>query len=280
MTAMQRRRAAVRAGEVDLSSARRRLLQEDVEFAKLGLVVIDEQHKFGVNQRARVKKLGVDPHYLVMTATPIPRTIALSIFGDLDTSTIKQMPPGRQPMRTRWWSEGQRTSCTSDSPRTCGRAIFVVCRWRSRQRLDVKAATQTHAELRTGPFGVPRRPAPRTNGRGRRNASWGFRDHKLDVLVSTSVVESAWIAKRNADGGRARGRFGLSRLHQLRDRVSRGEVAGGCHLFSDPAGSARRLRVLSERRTASRWPGGRTAARLGQFFGTRQHGLENCGSQI
>src|SRR5439155_552477 len=82
--------------------------QEDVQFSRLGLVVIDEQHKFGVHQRARFRKLGVDPHYLVMTATPIPRTIALTVFGDLDVSTIRELPPGRQRVQTRWATEAER----------------------------------------------------------------------------------------------------------------------------------------------------------------------------
>src|SRR5204863_1196229 len=89
-------------GSVDLVVGTQALVQEDVRFARLGLVVIDEQHKFGVNQRARIRKLGVDPHYLVMTATPIPRTVALTVFGDLDTSIIRQLPPGRKPVVTRW----------------------------------------------------------------------------------------------------------------------------------------------------------------------------------
>src|SRR5207248_3356932 len=89
---------AIQTGEVDLVVGTQALIQEDVQFARLGLVVIDEQHKFGVNQRARVRRLGIDPHYLVMTATPIPRTVALAAFGDLDVSTIRQMPPGRQPV--------------------------------------------------------------------------------------------------------------------------------------------------------------------------------------
>jgi ATP-dependent DNA helicase RecG len=104
MTAKQRREALalVKAGEVDLVVGTQALLQEDVEFAKLGLVVIDEQHKFGVNQRAQVRRLGVDPHYLVMTATPIPRTMALTVFGDLDVSVIKQLPPGRRRSTGAW----------------------------------------------------------------------------------------------------------------------------------------------------------------------------------
>src|SRR5207244_5697552 len=100
-----------------------------VEFANRGLVVVDEQHKFGVNQRARVRKLGIDPHYLVMTATPIPRTIALAVFGDLDTSTIRQLPPGRQPVKTRWHPPSQRDRIHERCREllTEGRQGFVVC---------------------------------------------------------------------------------------------------------------------------------------------------------
>src|SRR5205814_9265351 len=109
-SAKERRAAltSLRDGSVDLVVGTQALVQEDVRFARLGLVVIDEQHKFGVNQRARIRKLGVDPHYLVMTATPIPRTVALTVFGDLDTSIIRQLPPGRQPVRTTWVQEPQR----------------------------------------------------------------------------------------------------------------------------------------------------------------------------
>src|SRR5206468_12318911 len=99
---------AIRAGEVDLVVGTQALVQEDVQFARLGLVVIDEQHKFGVHQRARVRRLGVDPHYLVMTATPIPRTAALTVFGDLDVSIIREQPPGRKPVKTRWIAEPER----------------------------------------------------------------------------------------------------------------------------------------------------------------------------
>src|SRR5205823_13500036 len=99
---------ALKAGEIDLVVGTQALVQEGVEFARLGLVVIDEQHKFGVNQRAQVRRLGGDPHYLVMTATPIPRTVALTVFGDLDVSLIHELPPGRQPVTTRWFSEAER----------------------------------------------------------------------------------------------------------------------------------------------------------------------------
>src|SRR5262249_16228503 len=110
LTAAERRQllADLAAGNLDLVVGTQALVQDDVQFARLGLVVIDEQHKFGVNQRARMRRSGSNPHYLVMTATPIPRTVSLTIFGDLDCSTIRQLPPGRQPVRTRLATEAER----------------------------------------------------------------------------------------------------------------------------------------------------------------------------
>src|SRR5205814_10426385 len=130
-SAKERRAAltSLRDGSVDLVVGTQALVQEDVVFNRLGLVVIDEQHKFGVNQRARMRRLGVDPHYLIMTATPIPRTVALTVFGDLDTSIMRQLPPGRQPVVTRWQTEMQRAKTYSDlhDQIKAGRQAFVVC---------------------------------------------------------------------------------------------------------------------------------------------------------
>src|SRR5262249_53524376 len=153
LTAKERSNALadIQAGNVDLVVGTQALVQEDVQFARLGLVVIDEQHKFGVTQRARLRKLGVDPHYLVMTATPIPRTMALTVFGDLDLSTIRQLPPGRQPVKTRWITEAQRER-TYDDLRAAmrqGRQAYFVCPLvEESETLDLKAAEQMHAELR------------------------------------------------------------------------------------------------------------------------------------
>src|SRR4029077_19286860 len=121
--------AALKAGEIDLVVGTQALVQEGVEFARLGLVVIDEQHKFGVHQRARVRQMGADPHYLVMTATPIPRTVALTVFGDLDVSLVKQLPPGRQPVTTRWLREPEREGVYARLREAIGqgRQAYVVC---------------------------------------------------------------------------------------------------------------------------------------------------------
>src|SRR5438067_6611029 len=157
LTAKERRAAldAIRQGEVDLVVGTQALVQEDVQFAKLGLVVIDEQHKFGVNQRAQMRQRGVDAHYLIMTATPIPRTVALTVFGDLDTSIIRQLPPGRQPVVTRWVKAAQRERIYAQLREELynGRQGFIVCPLvEESETLDWKAAEQTYQELREGPF--------------------------------------------------------------------------------------------------------------------------------
>ena len=155
LAARQRRTALadIREGRIDLVVGTQALVQEDVHFAQLGLVVIDEQHKFGVNQRARVRRLGTDPHYLVMTATPIPRTVALTVFGDLDVSVIRQLPPGRQPVVTRLVPAGQRERVYDRLREELrqGRQAYLVCPLVAEsETLDLKAAEQTHAELQAG----------------------------------------------------------------------------------------------------------------------------------
>ena len=273
LTPKERREAlaAIKAGEVDLVVGTQALVQEDVQFARLGLVVIDEQHKFGVNQRARVKRLGVDPHYLVMTATPIPRTMALTVFGDLDVSVMRQLPPGRQ--------------AGAD-------ALAAPRRARPALRADAQGAAPGAAGVRRLPAGGGVGDA-RPEGRGadaRGAASGGrstssasacctagmeeeakaavmdrFRAREIDLLVCTSVVEvgvdvpnATLMLVEHAE------RFGLSQLHQLRGRVSRGTVPGQCWLFADPAGDEARERLRAFGRTDQRLRpggGGRPAAR-------------------
>jgi ATP-dependent DNA helicase RecG len=284
LTARQRRDALeeIRQGQVDLVVGTQALLQDDVQFSRLGLVVIDEQHKFGVTQRARVRRLGTDPHYLVMTATPIPRTVALTVFGDLDTSIIRQPPPGRQPVATRWVPSGQRERVYTKLREGLrqGRQVYVVCPLVAESAtLDLKAAVQTHAELQAGPFrdfrvgllhgGMDEQDKDRIME--------AFRRHDLDVLVSTSVIEvgvdvpnATLLMVEHAE------RFGLSQLHQLRGRVSRGDVAGECYLFAEPATDEARQRLRILTRTTDGFALAEEDVRLrgvGEFFGTRQHGL-------
>jgi ATP-dependent DNA helicase RecG len=273
---------AVRTGAVDLVVGTQALVQEDVQFARLGLVVIDEQHKFGVNQRARVRRLGVDPHYLVMTATPIPRTMALTVFGDLDVSVMRQLPPGRLPVATRWLQPGQRPRLYARLAEELrrGRQAYVVCPLvEESEALDLKAAAQTYEELRAGPFAGFRVGLlhGRLEEEAKAEVMGRFRRGEIDLLVCTSVVEvgvdvpnATLMVAEHAE------RFGLSQLHQLRGRVSRGPVAGECFLFADPAGDEARARLRALVRTNDGFKLAEEDARLrgvGQFFGTRQHGL-------
>jgi ATP-dependent DNA helicase RecG len=270
------------AGEIDLVVGTQALVQEAVQFARLGLVVIDEQHKFGVSQRARVRKLGVDPHYLVMTATPIPRTVALTIFGDLDISTIKQLPPGRQPVLTRWATEAQRARVFERlrEELTRGRQGYIVCPLvEESETLDLKAAEQTHAELQAGALQGFRVGLlhGRMSEEVKDDVMLRFRARELDVLVSTMVIEvgvdvanATFLVIEHAE------RFGLSQLHQLRGRVSRGTTAGQCYLFTGPVTEEARVRLRALTRTTDGFALAEQDAQLrglGEFFGTRQHGL-------
>jgi ATP-dependent DNA helicase RecG len=283
LTPRERRAAleAIRAGEVDLVVGTQALVQEDVQFAQLGLVVIDEQHKFGVNQRARVRRLGTDPHYLVMTATPIPRTVALTVFGDLDCTTMRQLPPGRQPVVTRWLRDNQRDWVYEQVRKELrqGRQAYVVCPLvEESDTLDLKAAEQTHAELSAGALRDFRLGL--LHGRLEEDAKDAvmerFRRRDIDVLVSTVVVEvgvdvpnATVMIVEHAE------RFGLSQLHQLRGRVSRGTVAGRCFLFAEPASEEGKDRLRALTRTTDGFALAEQDARLrglGEFFGTRQHG--------
>lgn len=284
LTPAQRRDglAALAAGDIDLVVGTQALVQEDVRFARLGLVVIDEQHKFGVHQRARFRRLGIDPHYLVMTATPIPRTVALTVFGDLDVSIIRQLPPGRQPVVTRWETANQRQRVYAQLREGLaqGKQAYIVCPLvEESATLDVKAATQTHEELGDGPFHDFRVGLlhGRQDEQTKAAVMDSFRRHELDLLVCTSVIEvgvdvpnATLLVIEHAE------RFGLSQLHQLRGRVSRGPCAGQCYLFAEPAGDEGRRRLRAFVRTRD----GFTLAEedmkqrgTGEFFGARQHGL-------
>ncbi len=273
---------ALKAGAVDLVIGTQALIQDDVQFARLGLVVIDEQHKFGVNQRAQVRRLGVDPHYLVMTATPIPRTVAITVFGDLDVTQIRQLPPGRQPVSTRWVKPDQREAVFAQLRKglAAGRQAYIVCPLvEDSAVLDIKSSIQTHAELQAGLLRDFRLGLlhGRLDEETKARVMEQFRTRQLDALVCTSVVEvgvdvpnATLLVVEHAD------RFGLSQLHQLRGRVSRGTVAGQCFLVAEPLTeeSEQRLRTLV--RTRDGFDLAEADMRLrgaGEIFGIRQHGL-------
>jgi ATP-dependent DNA helicase RecG len=273
---------AIRKGDVDLVIGTQALVQDDVEFAKLGLVVVDEQHRFGVNQRARVRRLGVDPHYLVMTATPIPRTLALSVFGDLDVSTIRQMPPGRQPVSTRWLPASRRDWVYEQIRQGLaqGRQGYVVCPLvESSETLDLKAAEQAYEDLHAGAFHDFRLGLihGRLQEEQKDEVMERFRRRELDLLVSTTVIEvgvdvpnATLLVIEHAE------RFGLSQLHQLRGRICRGALPGQCYLFADPANDDAKERLRLFTRLTDGFALAEQDARLrglGELFGTRQHGL-------
>jgi len=284
LSTKERRQALdqIRAGEVDLVVGTQALVQRDVEFHRLGLVVIDEQHKFGVNQRAQIRRLGVDPHYLVMTATPIPRTVALTVFGDLDTSIMRQLPPGRKPVVTKWLTESQRGPTYENLCRQikAGKQAYIVCPLvEESETIDAKAAEKMHAELLEGSFRDLRLALlhGRLSDKAKDTIMEAFRNHQLDVLVTTVVIEvgvdvpnATLMVIEQAE------RFGLSQLHQLRGRITRGSFAGECYLFTGfPTEEARqRLKVFAH--TTDGFVLAEEDARLrgmGEFLGTKQHGL-------
>jgi len=294
--------AAIAAGEVDLVIGTQAIIQKDVAFKQLGVIVVDEQHKFGVRQRAAFRGLGIDPHYLVMTATPIPRTLMLTVFGDLDTSTIEDLPPGRQPVQTILVSPAKQAKAfrtVADHLRAGRQAYVVYPLVEESDHLDLKAAEQMASHLAGAVF--PDFRVGLVHGRmdaeGKESVMADFRAGRIHVLVSTLVVEvgidvpnATVMVVEHAD------RFGLAQLHQLRGRIGRGEHRGTCFLMAErrekvsgtfcakhppgPAGQkvpdtfSRRLRILAQ--TANGFRIAEEDLRIrgpGQFFGTRQHGL-------
>jgi ATP-dependent DNA helicase RecG len=283
LTQRQRRTALadIRDGRIDLVVGTQALVQSDVQFAQLGLVVIDEQHKFGVNQRARIRRLGTDPHYLVMTATPIPRTVALTVFGDLDVSVIRQLPPGRQKVVTRLVPGKQRERLYERMREELrrGRQGFVICPLvEESETLELKSAAEVHAQLQAGPFRDFRLGLlhGRLDDQAKDAVMEQFRGRALDLLVATSVVEvgvdvpnATLLIVEHAE------RFGLSQLHQFRGRISRGTVPGECYLFAEPANDEAKQRLRAFLKTHDGFTLAEEDARvrgIGEFFGTRQHG--------
>ncbi len=283
-TPKERREAleVLRTGEIDLVVGTQALVQEDVQFARLGLVVVDEQHRFGVHQRARFRKLAADPHYLVMTATPIPRTAALAVFGDLDVSVMRQLPPGRKPVVTRWVEADQRERVYARLREglSAGKQGYIVCPLvEESAALDVKAATETYSELQAGPFRDFRLGLlhGRMDETEKDETMRRFRAGEIQLLVCTTVIEvgvdvpnAMLLVVEHAE------RFGLSQLHQLRGRVSRGPTAGECFVFAAPANDEGRERLRAFVRLRDGFALAEMDMRLrgvGEFFGARQHGL-------
>jgi ATP-dependent DNA helicase RecG len=269
-------------GELSIAVGTHALIQDKVNFRNLGLVVIDEQHRFGVYQRAKLQQKGQQPHVLTMTATPIPRTLALTLHGDLDVSQIDELPAGRQPIQTNAMNHRQRSQAYELMKREIvqGRQVYIVLPLvEESEKLDLRAAVEEHERLQTEVF--PDFKVGLLHGRmssaEKDAAITAFRDNQTQVIVSTTVIEvgvdvpnATVMLIENAE------RFGLSQLHQLRGRVGRGAHRSYCLLMSNSmsSNSKQRLQVLeqsqdgfwiSEMDMQLRGPG--------QVLGSRQSGM-------
>ncbi|MBP2644796.1 MAG: ATP-dependent helicase RecG [Firmicutes bacterium] len=274
--------ARIKDGLVDIVVGTHALIQEDVEFNCLGLVVTDEQHRFGVRQRALFQAKGQMPDVLVMTATPIPRTMALTVYGDLDVSVIRQLPPGRKPIKT--YAVGsemrQRIYTFIEKEIKAGRQAYVVCPLvEESEKMEAKAAVQMYEQLKTTYFKDI--PCGLVHGKMKSQEKDiimnAFYSGETKVLVATTVIEVG-VNVPNASVMVIEGaeRFGLAQLHQLRGRIGRGEHQSYCILLSDNQNPETKERLdimvkvddgfeLAEKDLILRGPG--------QFFGVRQHGL-------
>jgi ATP-dependent DNA helicase RecG len=232
---------AIASGAVDIVIGTHALIQEGVDFANLGAAVIDEQHRFGVHQRISLKaKAGEqDPDLLIMTATPIPRTLSMTLYGDLDVSLLDEMPPGRMPVVTTEMSKDAMGPVYEliRSEAAAGRQTFVVCPLvEESDKIEAVSATAEHArlakvfsDLRVGLLHGQMKPAEKES------VMDAMRAGEIDVLVATTVIEVGIdIANATVMVIEDAERFGLSQLHQLRGRVGRGEHASYCVLLADP----------------------------------------------
>jgi ATP-dependent DNA helicase RecG len=269
-------------GEVDLVIGTQAVIQDDVRFKKIGLAVIDEQHKFGVRQRALLRESGGDPHYLVMTATPIPRTVTMTLFGDLEVSTLDGAPPGRQKVHTYLPTEEEREKWWTFFSKKLleGRQGYVVTPLVDEsETIAAKSLEESYEALANGPLEAFRLGL--VHGRMKSEEKDAimaeFRSGEIQVLVSTSVVEVG-VDVPNAtlmtiESGQ---RFGLAQLHQLRGRISRGRYPGYCSVFADDPSeeAAARLKALSSTTDGFKLAEVDFSLRgPGELFGTRQHGL-------
>ena len=269
-------------GHIHIAVGTQALLSEGVDFANLGLICVDEQHKLGVKQRAHLRDKGLSPHYLVMTATPIPRTLALSYLADFDVSTIDSLPPGRQPIETKHLPQKQAEKAYGFVRRQAetGRQSYVVLPQIDDDGLSDAKSVKTHFEqLSAGPLkGLRLEMLHGQMPTGDKDAAMArFRRGEADVLVATTVIEvgidvpnATTMVIENAE------RFGLSQLHQLRGRVGRGSDKSYCLLVSDPNTPTAKERIEAMCETTDGFALAEVDLKLrgpGDFFGTRQHGL-------
>ena len=275
--------AQLASGEIDLAIGTHALISPDVSYQKLGLVVTDEQHRFGVNQRSALAEKGEHPHLLVMSATPIPRTLALMIYGELDVSVIDELPPGRQPIDTFAVTSSYHPRLYAFLEKLIaeGRQAYVVCPMvaENEELPDERKAVTAYAEQLQKAL-PNRRIAPihgRLKAKEKDTLMRAFAAGEIDILVSTTVIEvgvdvpnAAVMLIENAEC------FGLSQLHQLRGRVGRGKHKSYCILVSDNTGEENKTRLAAMTRTQSGFALAEEDLKLrgpGDFFCQRQHGL-------
>ena len=284
MPAAEKRRVkeAIASGEAKLILGTHALLSGDVAFQSLGLVIADEQHRFGVGQRAALAAKGRSPHLLVMSATPIPRTLALIAYGDLDISVVDELPPGRQTIDTFLVGERLRQRVHAFLRRQCaeGGQAYIVCPAIEEGELESLKSAEVWAQTLQSTVFPDLRVGllhGRMKGAEKDAVMSAFARHELDILVSTTVIEvgvdvpnANVMVIENAD------RFGLSQLHQLRGRVGRGQHKSYCVLVSDADGEEVKSRLGIMVKTNDGFKISEEDLRLrgpGDFFGSRQHGL-------
>ncbi|HET7657413.1 MAG TPA: ATP-dependent DNA helicase RecG [Bacillales bacterium] len=275
------RLAKLESGEIDIVIGTHALIQGEVAFHNLGLAITDEQHRFGVTQRRTLTDKGVSPDVLYMTATPIPRTLAISLFGDMDVSTINEMPEGRQPIETHWAKHSMfsRVLDFVEKELKQGRQAYVICPLiEESEKLDVQNAIDLHAMLvqRFSQYNVGLMHG-RLSAEEKEQVMQAFSRNRCHLLVSTTVVEvgvnvpnATIMVIYDAE------RFGLAQLHQLRGRVGRGEAQSYCILLADPKSEngKQRMQIMTE--TNDGFVLSEEDLKLrgaGDFFGSAQSGL-------
>lgn len=284
LTPAQKKKAyeQVRSGAAQVAVGTHALIQEGVEFAKLGLAIIDEQHRFGVMQRAALRAKGFgNPDVLVMTATPIPRTLTMALYGDLDLSVIDELPPGRSPIKTHWRPATDRPKIYEAVEELVGNGqqAYVVCPLvADSDKMQAQAAEDLYYRLTEGAFRNLRvgllhgqqKPAEKEA------TMEAFRRHELDVLVSTTVIEvGVDVPNATTMIVEDANRFGLSQLHQLRGRVGRGAQQSFCILIADAKTEESRRRMEIMAATSDGFKIAEEDLRIrgpGEMAGTRQHG--------
>ncbi len=272
----------IKNGKIDLIIGTHALLEEKVEFKNLGLVIIDEQHKFGVGQRALLPEKARNPDVLIMTATPIPRTLAITLYGDLDISVIDELPPGRLPVKTMHFTgkeKSQAYKLAKDHLRQRNQAYIVYPVIEESRALDIAGAKKMYEEFKAGEFREFKLGLihGRLKQKEQNEIMLKFKNKELDILVSTTVLEvgidipnATCMVEEHAQ------RFGLNQLHQLRGRIGRGPFESVCVLISEAETDEARARISAMLKYSDGFRIAEEDLKIrgpGEFFGRRQHGL-------